>query len=113
MTLSLPSLSASGGGSAPAAVTLSGQWDGEAEAAQLSWTASSAANFQEYSLRMTAGPTYDAANETVVDTFSAGILSAETSEGLAMPGDSASFKVYVVTDTGSETGSNTITITRP
>jgi hypothetical protein len=35
MTLSLPSLSASGGGSAPAAVTLSGQWDGEAEAAQL------------------------------------------------------------------------------
>jgi hypothetical protein len=48
-----------------------------------------------------------------VDTFPSGVESADTDEGLANAGDVASFKVYVVRDTGSETGSNTVTIGRP
>ena len=35
-----------------------------------------------------------------------------TIASLANPGDIASFKVYVITATGNEKGSNTVTITR-
>jgi hypothetical protein len=112
MTLSLPTLSPAGS-SPPAAVSLSGQWDAASMSAQLSWTPSDDANLQEYSLRMTPGATYDASSATVVDTFPSGVESSETDEGLANAGDVASFKVYVVRDTGSEAGSNTVTIGRP
>lgn len=36
-----------------------------------------------------------------------------TDSGLTAPGNVASFKVYVLTATGNEKGSNTVVITRP
>ena len=68
---------------------------------------------ERYELRMTPAATYDSSNATVVETLAAGTLTAQTAEGLAMPGDVASFKLYVVLTTGAEAGSNTVTITRP
>lgn len=49
------------------------------------------------------------ANATVVDTISVGVESTETVAGLAASGDVDSFKVFAVRNTGSQTGSNTIT----
>jgi hypothetical protein len=112
LTLSQPSFHPPGG-SPPAAVTLSGHWDARSDTAQLSWTPSSDANFEEYSLRMTPGPVYDAGTAAVVETLSAGVEAADTNAGLSNPGDAASFKVFVVRHSGGERGSNTVTITRP
>ena len=36
-----------------------------------------------------------------------------TDAGLAAVGDTATFKVYVITTTGNEKGSNTLVVTRP
>jgi len=80
----------------------------------LTWTESSDPDLADYELRMSPGATYDSGNATVIDSLVAGtpLLEVRTTEGLANPGDVASFKVFVQLITGSEAGSNTVTITR-
>ncbi len=113
LTLSLPILFPAPG-STPAAVTLSGNWNAAAFQAELFWTASSDPDLQEYEVRMTPGTTYDANNATVAGNVPAsGAQTLLTSAGLANPGNTASFKVFVILTTSNESGSNTVTITRP
>lgn len=111
-TQSLPEVYGDSSGT-PDAVVLSGQWDASSMSASFSWNDSSEPDLDRYELRMTPGPVYDTANDTVVGTFSPGTTATETVAGLAAPGDVASFKLYVVLSSGNEAGSNTITITRP
>jgi len=42
-----------------------------------------------------------------------GVRELLTNVGLDTPGAVVSFKVYVITNTGNEKGSNTVVITRP
>lgn len=112
LTQSLPILFPAPG-STPAAVTLSGSWNPAADAAVLSWTASSDPNLDEYEVRMSPGSSYDADTATVVASLPSGTLTVETTVGLEVLGATASFKVFVKLTTGNESGSNTVTITRP
>lgn len=101
-------------GSTPAAVTLSGSWNAAAFQAELTWTVSSDPDLFQYEVRMTPGATYDPDADAVVGNVPAsGAPTLLTSAGLANPGDTASFKVFVILTTGNESGSNTVTITRP
>ena len=100
-------------GSTPDAVTLSGSWNAPTALAQFSWTASDNPNLDSYQMRMSSGPSYDAAIATVIGNISPGTMTFSTTDGLSAPTDVASFKVFVVLTTGNEAGSNTVTITRP
>lgn len=100
-------------GSTPGAETLSGQWNAATSQADLQWTASPNPNLDHYQMRMSPGSTYDAATATVIGNIPPGTTTFSTIEGLLNPGDTASFKVFVVLTTGNEAGSNTVTITRP
>lgn len=101
-------------GSTPDAVTAKGSWIVASLMAKLLWTASSDANLLRYEIRFCAGPNYSTDNESVIGTVLAGgLLEFLTDSGLTTPGSTASFKVYVVTTTGNEKGSNTLVITRP
>jgi len=100
-------------GSTPDAVTASGQWDETSIQAVLTWTASTNPNLVEYEVRMTPAATFDSNNASTIGNLTPGFEQFETMEGLANPGDVASYKVYVMLSTGNEAGSNTVTITRP
>jgi hypothetical protein len=113
LTLSLPILFPAPG-STPAAVTLSGNWNAAAFQAELTWTASTDPDLAEYEVRMSPGATYDAGTASVAGNAPAsGVPSFFTTAGLANSGDTASFKVFVILTTANESGSNTVTITRP
>lgn len=110
---SLPRLSPEPG-STPDAVTASIEWDAVQQQAMITCTASSDANLSGYQLRFCSGPNYSTQDETVVATNSpTDPREFLTLAGLASPGATASFKIYVQTATGNEKGSNTVTITRP
>jgi hypothetical protein len=112
LTQTLPILNAAAG-STPDPVTLSGEWNPATSQADLTWTASSNPNLDRYQMRMSGGSSYDAATATVVGNFPPGTTSFSTAEGLQDPGDAASFKLFVILATGNESGSDTVTITRP
>lgn len=79
--------------------------------AALMGTASALAS---YEVRGVAGPEYDAEDETVVATILPGSpRSLITDFALGVPGGAATYKVYVITGTGNERGSNAVTVTRP
>lgn len=108
---SLPDLTPAPG-STPDAVTVNGTW--VSPVARLTWTTSNHANLLRYEIRFCAGPDYSTDNESVVGSvLPADPLEFLTDAGLALPNNVASFKVYVVTTTGNEKGSNTVVITRP
>jgi len=101
-------------GSTPNAVTANGSWIVVSLMAKLLWTLSTHANLLRYEIRFCAGPNYSTENESVIGTVLAGgLLEFLTDSGLTTPGNVASFKVYVVTTTGNEKGSNTVVVTRP
>lgn len=110
---SLPAMSPSPGSSTPGAVTASALWDPATMEAVISWTNSTDPDLSEYSIRMTPGPTYDEDLETIIGSAIPGTLEFRTTQGLANPGDTATFRVYVVLTTGTEAGSNTPTVVRP
>lgn len=112
LTQSLPNLFPAPG-STPATVILTGEWNVGLMAAVLNWTASTNPNLVKYEIRMSPGLTYDAATASVIGNVMPGILTFQTTAGLANSGDVASFKVFVKLSTGNEAGSNTVTITRP
>ena len=100
-------------GHTPEAVVLSGSWNVGTSMADLSWTASSDADLESYSVRRSGADPYDTASELVVETLPPGTLSLATNEGLGSPGATMRYKVYVVLSTGNERGSNAVAVTRP
>ena len=101
-------------GTTPAAVTLNFSWDAVLLKVKLTWSASTAADLYQYEIRFCAGPNYDTDLESVIGNISPTALREFfTDAGLAAAGNVASFKVYVITTTGNEKGSNAVVVTRP
>ena len=101
-------------GSTPAAVTINVVWDPITQKAKITWSASTAADLLQYEIRFCAGPTYDTNLENVIGNVAPTALREFfTDAGLAAAGNIASFKVYVITTTGNEKGSNAVSVTRP
>lgn len=109
---SLPDVSPSPG-STPDAVTASVAWDGATNEAAVTWTGSTNPNVQHYEIRVSPGATYDSGTASVAGQVLAGTEEFRTTQELASPGDTATFKVFVVLQTGNQAGSNAATITRP
>ena len=101
-------------GSTPAAVTANVSWDATQLKAKITWSASSDPNLFQYEIRFCPGPDYSTDTESVVGNVSpTAPREFFTDAGLAAPGNVASFKVYVVTTTGNEKGSNAVSVPRP
>lgn len=110
---SLPRLRPAGGHT-PAAVTATGVWDATAEKAKITWTASTDPALAHYQVRYSPGTSYHDDIEDVIGTF----LPADPREcltltGVADPGSTGHYKVYVVLDTGNEKGSDDVAVTHP
>lgn len=112
LTVSLPDLSPAPG-STPDPVTLTGSWNAPASQAQLVWSPSADPNLEEYEVRMSPGAAYDADTATVIASVPPGTTTLNTTDGLDLSGDVASFKVIVKLTTGNQSSSNAVTITRP
>jgi hypothetical protein len=100
-------------GATPDPVPLSGSYNSVAQEAVFTWPASTNPNLAKYQLRRCPGATYTTETEIVVQDIAAGTLTVSTSAGLLNPGDTASYRLYVILTTDNEAGSNTITILRP
>lgn len=102
-------------GSTPAPVTASGGYDEQAEEGFFTYTASTHPTLQEYELRISIGGTKYNSNTAFVAGNNAPTAPREfrTASGLVAPGSRIFGKVYVISTTGNERGSNTVTITRP
>jgi hypothetical protein len=110
---SLPALSPAPG-STPDGVTANIVWDAVQQKAKLTWGLSAAADLFQYEIRFCAGPNYNSDVETVIGNVApSDPREFLTDAGLSAPGNVATFKVYVITTTGNEKGSNTVAITRP
>ncbi len=110
---SLPQLTPAPG-STPDAVTATFAWDEVQQKVKITFSLSAAADLFEYEIRFCAGPNYSTHLESVIGSVTAGSAREFfTDVGLANPGNIASFKVYVITTTGNEKGSNTLLVTRP
>jgi len=113
LVLSLPKLTPDPG-STPDAVSATGIWNAPTTQGKITWTASTAADLYQYEIRWSPGSSYSAEDEVVIGNIApAGPLEFFTLQGLGLPGAQSVFKVYVVTTTGNEKGSNTVKITRP
>lgn len=113
LVLNLPRLSPLGG-STPAQVTATGVWNSATAQARITWTESTAASLAQYEIRFCPGPDYSTDDETVVGS----VDPTEPREfltlaGLPNPGSIASYKVYVITTEGNESGSSAVSVTRP
>lgn len=109
---SLPKLTPAPG-STPDPVNLSASWDPAPLMARLIWSASAAPDLDFYSIRYHPGPRYKASEEQTVGSVPAGTLEFLTAYGLPASGSVAWFKVYVVTLTSNEKGSNAVKVVRP
>lgn len=111
---SLPALTPPAG-TTPAAVTINAVWNPGISKAVITYSASTNAQLQEYELRASFGGTkYNADTASVLDSNPAGTLTPfETASGLVAPGSKVFYKVFVITTTGNEKGSNTASVTRP
>lgn len=110
--VSLPAVSAAPG-STPQAVEATGIWNDGIQQAIISWQESTAPNVESYQLRYSPPPNYDTQSDQVIATIEPGIGQVITSVGLASPGSTALYRIYVILATGNEAGSNTVSITRP
>jgi len=112
LVLSLPKLTPDPG-STPDAVLANGIWNVPTTQGKLTWGESTDPNLDEFEVRWSPGPTYDAANEVVIGNIPKNAAREFfTTQGLLANGDESNFKVYVKTTTGNERGSNTVKITR-
>jgi hypothetical protein len=112
LVASMPVLSATPG-STPDAVQAAVAWDGVRNEAVVTWTGSTNPNLQHYEIRVSPGATYDSGTASAAGQVLAGTEEFRTTQELASPGDTATFKVFVVLTTGNQAGSNAATITRP
>ncbi|HVT11834.1 MAG TPA: hypothetical protein VHE55_06180 [Fimbriimonadaceae bacterium] len=97
----------------PEPVHLIGTWRPEFGRVAFEWTASPAEDLQNYSVRAHPGPRYAAGSEQTVADLPADMRRFETDALLAEEGSVAWYKVYVVTKSGAEKGSNAVKIVRP
>ena len=103
-----------GAGSTPDAVTATGAWNAGTNQARIAWNLSVNPALDRYQIRQSPGTTYNADAATVLGNVPAGgATELFTDAGLAAPGESSSFRVYVILATGNEKGSNPVTVTRP
>ena len=101
-------------GSTPDAVALTGVLDGPTQKAHLTWTASGNAALDHYEVRAVPGGTYNVDDEVAVATIAKDApRTLLTDQFLGAPGQTASFKVYVVLTTENEAGSNAVAVSRP
>ena len=103
-------------GSTPDAVVASGSWDVPTQMAKLNCTASTDPNLLGYEWRVCSGPVFSTDNEAVVPGGfipAGGNREISTLAGLPTGNSTASFRAYVITTTGNEKGSNTVSIFRP
>jgi hypothetical protein len=72
------------------------------------------ADLTSYQLRSVPGPDYSSDDESTLATIPAGgSLTYNTSAGFGIPGSAVSYKVHVRLSTGTEAGSDAVTVTRP
>ena len=101
-------------GSTPDGVTINGVWVPLLSMAEITFGPSSSTDVVKYELRVCSGPTYDTNLESVVGFLLPDApLKFTTDAALAAPGNVAGFRVYTITTTGNEKGSNTAIVTRP
>ncbi len=110
---SLPALTPKPGHT-PKPVAAAASWDAASARAKITWEASDEATLKEYQVRGCPGDKYDTGDEHVV-AHAAPSTPREclTTFGLAQTGSTASFRVYVILDTGNEKGSDTVSVERP
>ena len=100
-------------GSTPDAVLANGTWNAPTTQGKLTWDASTSPDVVQVEVRWSPGPTYDSANEVVLANLGPSAPREYfTTQGLLAIGDESNFKIYVLTGTGNERGSNTVKITR-
>lgn len=101
-------------GSTPDAVTATGSLDAGTGEITVGWSAVTDASVTQVQVRASAGPDYEDEDATVVATRAPADPPEWTGTfGGGTPGSSVSLKVYVMTATGNERGSNTVTVTVP
>ncbi|MBC7966500.1 MAG: hypothetical protein H7Z17_11325, partial [Fuerstia sp.] len=101
-------------GSTPEAVVISGVWDSTLQQARITFTPTAATDVLRFELRFCSGSNYNTDVESVISSLlPEAIPQFATLASLTSPGNVASFKVYVITTTGNEKGSNAATVTRP
>ncbi|MDX2110947.1 MAG: hypothetical protein SFY80_11965 [Verrucomicrobiota bacterium] len=109
--VNLPTMSVPRGGAADK-VYLDGVWDAVEQVAKLEWTASARTDLLHYEVRACNGTTYQTDNEYQIATVAKDQLTWNTSEGLVATGSTMVFRVYVVTKTLRERGSNNAKVIR-
>jgi hypothetical protein len=101
-------------GSTPDAVVASGIWNAPTSQGKITWEASTAPDLDHYDVRWSPGSTYSTDDESTIGNVAKDApREFFTTQGLGLPGAVSVFKVYVVTETDNEKGSNTVKITRP
>lgn len=117
LTLSMPAYSPTDTGPAADQVSAAGTWNATTHEAVLTWDQSTlpANVFGQYQVRTAPGPTYRVKDEeTISDGLDAVYMTTfSTNAGLTVAGATALFRVYVVTSSGREKGSATVSVTRP
>ncbi|MEN9574032.1 MAG: hypothetical protein RL514_1887 [Verrucomicrobiota bacterium] len=100
-------------GSTPDAVLANGAWNAPTTQAKLSWSEPTSPDVVQVEVRWSPGPTYDASQEVVLANLApTDPREHSTTQGLLAIGDVSNFKIYVLTSSGHERGSNTVKITR-
>lgn len=112
LAIAAPVLEPAGGTSAPASA-LNGIWDMERNCARLEWTLSPDPMIKAYQVRRSTATPYDSSLEIVVGTVASPGVQCETVDGVEVPGGTAFYRVYGMTDGGGEAPSNIVAITRP
>jgi len=102
-------------GSTPKAVNLSVVYDGATNMATFGWTQSGNAHFDHYSVRYCIGDKWDDDLEATLKTISKIMVLTDTAALatiLTLPGAALIAKIFVVTDTNNEKGSNAVKVKR-
>lgn len=105
---SLPALSPVAS-STPKAVKLTGTWDATMGKAALTWSAATTSDVS-YSVRTTGSLPYKSDDEEVLAILPSTTTHFHTDAGLTLAGTEANFKVYVITTSGNERGSNAVKV---
>jgi hypothetical protein len=108
----LPAVAPIPNATGPVSVELTADWDDIRHAAVLTWTAAEGGDHERFEVRYHPGPRYRDAEEQLVGSVLKGVLSVMTDYGLSAPNSMAWFKVYNISTSGDEQGSNPVKIVR-
>jgi hypothetical protein len=116
LVLSLPRLYPEASGATPDPVTASALWDETPGEAVITHSATTNADVVRYELRAVPGVAWDGDAASVIATrlvSAPGPLEFRSTWNLMASGDTVAYKVYVVTSSDHERGSDTVNVTRP